>query len=104
MTIKRYTSAQLKELKDETNWERLRNMSDDDIDFSDIPMLTDDLLPSMKVYEKGELLKELERKSKPTKVSLNSDVVSYFKSLGDDWQAKINEVLTQAIKMKDILT
>jgi len=104
MTIKRYTSAQLKELKDETNWERLRSMSDDDIDFSDIPMLTDEMAAKGVWYRNGELLRELERKSKPTKVSLNSEVVSYFKSLGDDWQAKINEVLTQAIKMKDILT
>ena len=35
-------------LKSQTDWTRLNEMSDDDIDFSDIPELTDEQLQSMR--------------------------------------------------------
>ena len=43
MELKSYTSEEIKRLKGETDWERVRNMSDDNIDFSDIPELTDEM-------------------------------------------------------------
>ena len=35
MAIVRYTTEQLKKMKYLTDWERVRNMKDEDIDFSD---------------------------------------------------------------------
>ena len=44
MAIKRYTSAQMSELRDETDWDRVKKMRDDEIDFSDAPMAAPELL------------------------------------------------------------
>jgi uncharacterized protein (DUF4415 family) len=92
----------MKKLKSRTDWERVNNMTDDEIDFSDIPELTDEMLSKATIYTNGELLKKY--KKKHVKVSLDSEVVSFFKSLGDDWEYRINEALVQFVKMKSIIT
>ena len=43
MAIVRYTSEELDKMVGQTDWERLRNMTDEDIDFSDIPEWTDEM-------------------------------------------------------------
>ena len=40
--IVRYTSEELDMLPDLTDWDRVRNMKDEDIDFSDIPELDEE--------------------------------------------------------------
>jgi len=42
MAIVSYTWEELQKLPSLTDWERLRNMRDEDIDYSDIPPLTDE--------------------------------------------------------------
>lgn len=44
MAVKRYTSAQISELRDETDWARVKKTRDEEIDFSDAPMATPNLL------------------------------------------------------------
>jgi hypothetical protein len=41
MAIVSYTLEELKKMPDRTNWERLRNMRDEDIDYSDSPDITE---------------------------------------------------------------
>ena len=43
MAIVRYTREEIEKMPSLTNWERLKNMTDEDIDFSDIPEWTDEM-------------------------------------------------------------
>ena len=72
-----------------TDIERLRNMKDEEIDFSDIPKTT----PEM--WAKGVLrknFKPVERKSQLT-LRLDRDVLDWFKSQGRGYQTQINALL-----------
>ena len=72
-----------------TDIERLRNMKDEDIDFSDIPKTT----PEM--WAKGILrknLKPIPNKSQLT-LRIDQDVIEFFKSQGRGYQTKINQLL-----------
>ena len=75
--------------KSETDWERLRNMKDEDIDYSDIPRTT----PEM--WAKGVLrknFKPLPRKRQLT-LRIDDDVINFFKEQGRGYQTKINQLL-----------
>ena len=106
MAMVTYSSEELKNYKGKTDWERVKNMTDDEIDFSDIPMLTDEMAAKGVWYHNGDLLKQLEKQSekKSVEVPLDFDIVAFFKSMGDDWQERINEALTQVVKLKKVLT
>jgi uncharacterized protein (DUF4415 family) len=75
--------------KSGTDWERLRNMKDEDIDYSDIPRTT----PEM--WAKGVLRKNfipIPRKRQLT-LRIDDDVINFFKEQGRGYQTKINQLL-----------
>ncbi len=72
-----------------TDWERLKNMKDEDIDFSDIPRLTPEMLANGFV-RKG--LKSVKIKKQIT-LRIDQDVLDFFKNQGKGYQTKINQLL-----------
>ena len=71
--------------KSKTDWGKLHNMSDTDIDYSDIPPLDSEF------FKKGELRMP---KTKPLiSIRLDSDVLEWFKSQGAGYQTRMNAVL-----------
>ncbi len=71
--------------KSKTDWNKLHNMSDMDIDYSDIPPLDSEF------FKKGELRMP---KTKPLiSIRLDSDVLEWFKSQGTGYQTRMNAVL-----------
>ena len=71
--------------KSKTDWDKLRSMSDSEIDYSDIPPL------DKEIFIKAKLQMP---KSKPLiSIRLDSDVLEWFKSLGAGYQTRINAVL-----------
>jgi len=81
---KKYTSQ-----KSETDWARIDAMTDDDIDYSDIPPLT----PEM--FANGIVRKNfvaIPRKSQLT-LRIDKDVIQFFKDQGRGYQTKINQLL-----------
>ncbi len=72
-----------------TDWERLRNMKDEDIDFSDIPKITPEMFKNA-VVRKG--LKTVSANSQET-LAVDGDVIEFFKAQGRDYQTKINQLL-----------
>lgn len=72
-----------------TDLERLRNMSDEDIDFSDIPRTTPEFWANGMV-RKG--LKPVIRKNQLT-LRIDQDVIEFFKKEGRGYQTKINLLL-----------
>ena len=72
-----------------TDLERLGNMKDEDIDFSDIPRTTPEFWAKA-VVRKG--LKPVPRKKQLT-LRIDNDVVEFFKEQGRGYQTTINQLL-----------
>jgi uncharacterized protein (DUF4415 family) len=75
--------------KSKTDWARIDAMTDEDIDYSDIPPITDEM------WAKGVLrknFKSVQRKSQLT-LRLDRDVLDWFKSQGRGYQTQINALL-----------
>lgn len=72
-----------------TDVEALKKMSDEDIDYSDIPATTPEFWANV-VIKKG--LKPVVRKKQVT-LRLDSDILDYLKSGGGGYQTKINQLL-----------
>ena len=80
------TETQLGRLK------RLREMKDEDIDFSDIPAS-----PRNAVWTRPGALVPTENKKQVT-VRLDADVFDFFKSTGKRYQSRINAALREYMK------
>lgn len=72
-----------------TDWERLRNMKDEDIDFSDIPELTPEMFANA-IVRKG--FKPVPPKKQLT-LRIDQDVIEFFRTQGQGYQTKINQLL-----------
>jgi uncharacterized protein (DUF4415 family) len=72
-------------MKSETDWEYLENMTDDDIDYTDIPPLPDEF------YQNATL--RIPAKKQKISIRLDADILAWFKSQGKGYQTHINAVL-----------
>lgn len=72
-----------------TNWERFRVVTDDQIDMSDVPVITPKQF-ARAVVRKG--LKPVEAKSQVT-LRIDSDVLDWFRKQGRGYQTRINALL-----------
>ncbi len=79
-----------KAYKSETDWERLEKMTDEEIDYSDIPPLGEDF------FAHAEL--RLPRPKQTVTIRLDAEVVDWFKSQGKGYQTRINAVLQMYIQ------
>lgn len=67
-----------------TNWERLNAMTDEDIDYTDSPEATDEMFALMTKRDPEKIKVNL---------SLNVEIVDFFKAQGNKYQTRINDVL-----------
>lgn|SRR3989338_4992708 len=92
--IVRYSSKGLKKLrqlgKSATNWSRVIDMEDKNIDFSDSPEIPPDVFIRCLV-QKG-LRTTRSQKSQLT-LRIDEDVLKWFKSQGHGYQTRINALL-----------
>jgi uncharacterized protein (DUF4415 family) len=72
-----------------TDFERLKNMKDEDIDFSDIPPVTEEM------FKNGMLRKNLKPIPKKNQENLpvDKDIIEFFKTQGFNYPLKINQLL-----------
>ena len=105
--IVRYTSEELKSLPDLTDWDRVLNMKDEDIDFSDLPELTDEQLATAKHikycdneidYDKMPVRRLVgrpvqEEHLKKVMIRLDNKTLEKLKSLGRGWTGKVRNVI-----------
>jgi uncharacterized protein (DUF4415 family) len=71
--------------------ERLKKVRDEDIDFSDIPPLTD------KFWKNAVRNPFYKPKKSSTTVRVDSDVLAWLRSKGKGYQTRINAILRQAM-------
>ena len=67
-----------------TDWKRLTNMDDKDIDTSDIPELDEEFFRTADVRVPPK---------QPVTLRLDADVLIWFKSQGKGYQTRINKLL-----------
>jgi len=71
--------------RSETDWARIDAMTDDEIDTSDIPPLTEEFFKRAKVrMPKGKVA---------VTVQVDPDVLAWFKAQGEDYERRINAAL-----------
>jgi len=91
MKIVRYSSENLPKPTKE-DWDRLDSVKEEDIDYSDIPEVTD--FSKFHPWEQRQMFK-------PIKVSvtckLDADVVAWLKQDGKGYQTRLNAILRQAM-------
>ena len=68
-----------------TDWNRLKEMPDSNIDFSDVPKLDKDFFSRAQV--------RMPKKKKAVSLRLDPDVLDWFKHEEKQYQTKINAVL-----------
>jgi uncharacterized protein (DUF4415 family) len=67
-----------------TDWKRLSEMEDKDINTSDIPELDDSFFQNAEIKVPSK---------QPVTLRLDSDVLVWFKSQGQGYQSRINKLL-----------
>lgn len=75
----------MKHSKSKTDWTKLQQMSDEEIDDSDIPFTTKEF------WADAEIL--MPKQKKAISIRLDYDIIEYFKKTGSGYQSKINAVL-----------
>lgn len=76
-----------------TDWHKLENLTDKEIDYSDIPPLSESFF--------GRASLVIPAADARTLVRLDDDVMEWFKAQGDDYLARINQVLRAHIQTQD---
>lgn len=86
-----------------TDWERLDNMQDRDIDLSEIPEITEKQIGRAKLRIGG---KPIPKKKIRVTLLLDAGILAYFKTKagGRGYQSLINKALKQSIREHDLET
>ncbi len=82
--------------KSQTDWNRIDNMTDEEIDFSDIPPVTDEMFDRGFFYRGTEAFPT----SNQTAVPIFNDVVEFFKKRRIHYTFEIDKVLRDYIAVE----
>lgn len=94
MAIVRYTLNTVPEVSKE-QMEKVRAIRDEDIDFSDIPPLTDEFWANAKKF--NELYRPQKRQ---VTVRIDADILEWLKSGGKGYQTRLNEALRLVMQLQ----
>lgn len=75
----------------QTNWAALEAMTDEEIDYSDIPPLTE------KLFEKAIL--QIPANQAQNWIQLDPDIVAWFQSQSPNYKSLINSILRRYIEL-----
>jgi len=76
----------------ESDWERLDQKGDEDIDYSDIPPLREEFFAQAKVYVPAS--------KRAAAVQLDKDILTWFKGQSEEYQLLINVVLRKYMELQ----
>jgi uncharacterized protein (DUF4415 family) len=84
----------------------MQNMNNTWVDPDDAPELDDDFFAAADLYDGKKLVRRGRPKSDAAKVALtvrySPDVVEYFRSTGEGWQTRMNEVLKNYVNVNRV--
>ena len=78
--------------KSNTDWKRLESMTDDEIDFSDIPELDEEFFRSAEI--------RLPRRKQHVSMRLDAEILEWFRGQGHGYQTRINAVLSAYVRSR----
>lgn len=81
-----------------TDIERLRNMKDEDIDYSDIPKITDEMFSNPIIRKKFKPIPKKNQENFP----IDRDIIEFFKSQNFNYPAKINQLLREYMESQQV--
>ncbi len=81
-----------------TDIERLRNMKDEDIDYSDIPKITDEMFSNPIIRKKFKPIPKKNQENCP----IDRDIIEFFKSQNFNYPAKINQLLREYMEAQQV--
>lgn len=73
----------------QTDWARIDAMTDEDIDFSDIPPITEEMFARAVRMKNGNPIPTTSQENLP----IDRDIIEFFKAQGFFYPLKINEIL-----------
>ena len=79
-----------------TDIERLRNMTDDDIDFSDIPPMTEEMWKNGVVRRGSQIIPRKDQDNVP----IDKDIIEFFKHESPIYPAAINRLLREYMEAR----
>ena len=77
--------------KSQTDWARIDAMTDDDIDYSDIPPITDEMWKNAVRMKNGKPVPRKNQENCP----IDRDIIEFFKAQSFIYPAKINQLLRE---------
>ncbi len=89
---KRYTPEQMAKMADKTDYKRLDALSDNEIDYSDIPSFNPVFWQNAEVIDPGKKI--------PISMRIDADVLKWFKGQDGRYQKLMNTVLRQYMLAK----
>ena len=95
MAIVRYTEDELDKMTGLTDWEYLRNMTDDEIDYSDIPPTTDEMFA--RATRGGASLEMPKRVMVYVSPSL---LESFQRATGKSWRSRLSDGANACLRKK----
>ncbi|GHT58708.1 hypothetical protein FACS18945_4760 [Bacteroidia bacterium] len=104
MAIVSYTWEELEKMPSLTDWERLRNMKDEDIDLTDPdnPEWTDEELA--RAIRPGKPFAEFAKKEEPKPVilslKLTPNVLSAYRKMGRNWKTRLKTNVEQYLNQQ----
>ena len=78
--------------KSDTDWKRLESMTDNEIDFSDIPELDEEFFRNAEI--------RLPKRKQHVSMRLDADVLDWFRKQGQGYQTRINAVLSAYVRAR----
>ncbi len=81
-----------------TDIERLRNMKDEDIDYSDIPKITAEMFSNPIIRKKFKPIPKKNQENFP----IDRDIIEFFKSQEFNYPAKINQLLREYMESQQV--
>jgi uncharacterized protein (DUF4415 family) len=84
-----------------TNWDKLKNSKEEDIDLSEIPELRETDFTKSILRLGG---KKVPKRKIRINISIDADIIAYFKTIsrGKGYQTLINETLKQSVFQNDL--
>ncbi len=76
--------------KSETDWDRIDAMTDENIDYSDIPEMDEEFFQNVEMV--------LPKKKSTVSLRLDPDVLAWFKAQGKGYQTRMNVILKAYVK------
>jgi len=84
--LEKQSNGSYVEKPSQTDWDKLKAMDDNDIDYSDLPEVNEDFFNQATVIENPPSKKQLT-------IRLDNDILQWLKDQGTGYQTRINAIL-----------